>query len=74
MQIFLALVAPDHEAATVIGVFSTLELAQAAFPEGRWVFNPRYGQCWRKPFDRESYTDDEIHVLTLDQALGASLP
>jgi hypothetical protein len=67
MEIFLALIAPDGAPATVLGVYSSLELAQAAFPaEGDWVFIPRYRQYWQN--DRRGLpSDDEIHPLTLDR-------
>lgn len=68
MIVYLAMIAPDHEGPTVLGVFSTLELAQRQFAEAsRWDFNPQYQQYWRTNVSGLGYTDDEIHPLTMDE-------
>lgn len=76
MDIYLAITMPDHDNSTVIGAFSALELAQAAFPAaGPWVQGPeRYSNQWWQLETNDPYgghTDNEIHVLTVDQARPA---
>ena len=67
MQVFLAMIAPDHESATVLGAFSTLELAKLAFSskEDGWEFQGEYDEYWQR--GHYGFNDNEIRVLTLDQ-------
>jgi hypothetical protein len=66
--VYLAMVVPDHEVSQIIGVYSTLELAQARFDDaGKWDFNEKWRQYWQRQFSGLSYSDNEIHMIELDK-------
>lgn len=69
MIVYLAMIAPDHEGSQILGIFSTLELAQAKFSDaGTWDFNPRYRQWWQQDpkLYGIGYSDNEIHPIEVD--------
>lgn len=75
MIIYLAVIAPEHDGATILGAFSTLEGAKAVFSEkGEWVRGHGYhgqydNEWWQRDDNPRSvgcYNDNEIRELTLD--------
>lgn len=72
MIIYLAVIAPDHDETTILGAFSALESAKAAFSEkGEWVRWPgheQYDNEWWQMNKNPAFgfNDNEIRELTLD--------
>jgi hypothetical protein len=76
MDIYLAVITSAYEESIIVGAFSTMELAKAAFPiVGLWVRGPgQYeNQWWQRETDNPhgGLTGNEIHVLTLDRPMMA---
>ena len=68
MIVYLAMIAPDHEGPQVLGIFSTLELAQAKFPaDGSWYFSQGHQQYWQRGPQGYGFSDNEIHPIEVDE-------
>lgn len=67
--VYLAIIAPDNQGPTVLGVFSTLEAAQAAHQTpGEWEYSRVYGQWWQCNYPSGvGHNDNEVHPLELDE-------
>jgi hypothetical protein len=77
MDVYLAIIQPDHEGATVMGVFSTLELAKLAFSDQdhEWIFSEQYKEWWQvhravQPGQPLNFGNNMIKLLTLDQVVS----
>lgn len=72
MKLYLLTIQPDHESWTVIGVFSTLELAQsrACIPKnGMWERRP-WGEWYFHAIKSSGLSEYVIMELTLDEGIA----
>lgn len=71
VKVYVAMVQPDRDIGSAVGVFSTLELAQAAFADpGEWDernYQSGRREWWQRRGPSYGYNDNEIYELTLDE-------
>jgi hypothetical protein len=68
-ELFLAMIAPDDQGPTIVGLFDDIDQAKSCFGMGDWFYSQDHQQWWQHHVGTDDFNDNEIHPLTVGERL-----